>query len=216
MTDLLLAQTVALMGLAVAVAGLTARWRETGLRSRPVDHAPARGDVKAGIRYAFTLGMAPWTKESTRIHAAAYLRGVGFHAGIFAGLAVLAARPWWPGLPPVARTVIALGLAAGALLGAAGSVMRLREPHLRALSTMDDHVSIWLVTVFLGLTGLAVWQPRFVVSMYVAAGVMMAYIPFGKIRHCLYFFVARGAFGRFVGRRGVLPHPAAIAKEGVR
>jgi hypothetical protein len=94
--------------------------------------------------------------------------------------------------------------------------MRLREPHLRALTTVDDQVSIWLVTVFVAITALAVWQPRFTGAMYLTAGVMLAYIPFGKIRHCVYFFPARASFGRFVGRRGVLPHTAPMAREGLR
>jgi hypothetical protein len=216
------AHLVALSGLAVAVVGLIARWREMRRRAAPVDRAPARGDPARGVLYAFTLGMAPWTKESTRIHALAYLRGVGFHVGIVAGLLALLARPVWPALPPWLRIAAAVGLGLGALLGAAGSVMRLREPHLRALSTADDHLSIWLVTIFLGATAAALWRPRFVAPMYLAAGVMLAYIPFGKIRHCMYFFFAKGAFGRFAGRRGVLPHdaasgrPVSLAREGVR
>jgi hypothetical protein len=217
-----LLRLVALSGLVIGVAGLIARWRETSGRAAPVDRAPARGDPARGVRYAFTLGMAPWTKESTRMHALAYLRGVGFHLGIFAALLALLARPLWFVLPPWLRGAAAIGLALGALLGAAGSAMRLREPHLRALSTLDDHVSIWLVTIFLAAVAAAVWQPRFAAPMYLAAGVMLAYLPFGKIRHCMYFFVAKGAFGRFAGRRGVLPHgaasdgPARLAQEGVR
>jgi hypothetical protein len=216
------AHLVALSGLAVAVVGLIARWREMRRRAAPVDRAPARGDPARGVRYAFTLGMAPWTKESTRIHALAYLRGVGFHLGIFAALLALLARPLWLGLPPWLRGAAAIGLALGALLGAAGSAMRLREPHLRALSTLDDHLSIWLVTIFLGAVAAAVWQARFAAPMYLAAGVMLAYIPFGKIRHCMYFFVAKRYFGRFAGRRGVLPHGATsgraapLVPEGVR
>ena len=42
----------------------------------------------------------------------------------------------------------------------------------------------------------------------VAAGVAMlllAYAPLGKIRHCLFFFIARGHLGRHYGRRGTFP-----------
>ncbi|MDR7418309.1 MAG: hypothetical protein QN178_05305 [Armatimonadota bacterium] len=222
MSGEMLSQAATLIGLTVAVVGLTARWRETRRRAAPVDRAPAKGDPARGVRYAFTVGMAPWTKESTRLHALAYLRGVGFHLAIFAGAAVLLGRPVWPMLPPWLRAAAAGALGLGALLGAAGSVMRLREPHLRALSTVDDHVSIWLVTASLAMTGLALWEAQFIVPMYVAAALMLAYIPLGKIRHCLYFFLAKGYFGRFGGRRGVLPprgpsgQPASFVREGAR
>lgn len=216
MNTLLIAQIVALAGLAVAVLGLALRWAETAARPTPVDRAPARGDPGRGMLYAFTLGMAPWTKESTRIHTAAYLRGVGFHLGIFIGLIAAAVMPFWTAIPPAVREVAALVLAIGAMLGVAGSTMRLREPHLRALSTTDDHASIWLVTAFLAVAALALWQVRFAPLMYLSAGVMLAYIPLGKIRHCMYFFFAKGHFGRFGGRRGVLPHSNPVAARSVR
>lgn len=216
MATLTPAQLVAAAGLVVAVAGLAIRGRATCRRPAPVDHSPGKGNLSLGVLYAFTLGMAPWTKESTRIHALAYLRGVGFHLGIFAGLLVLAAWPWWSSLSPGLRIALSGVLGAGAVLGAAGSVMRVAEHHLRALSTIDDHVSIWLVTGFLACTAIAVWQPRFAPAMFVSAGVMFAYIPLGKIRHCLYFFFARRSFGRFVGHRGVLPHGAALAARSIR
>ncbi len=216
MSLLLIAQLTALAGLVVAVAGLAARWREITRRPAPLDRAPAKGDPARGVLYAFTLGMAPWSKESTRIHALPYLRGVGFHLAVFVGLVALAARPAWTMLTPAIRDAVALVLVVGAVLAAAGSVMRLREPNLRALSNPDDHLSIWLVAAFLALTALAVWSARFVVPMYLSAGLLFAYIPLGKIRHCLYFFFARRSFGRFAGRRGVLPHPTTAFPEGAR
>lgn len=216
MSTLLIAQFVALAGLMVAVVGLAMRWEETAGRPVPVDRAPVRGDPARGMLYAFTLGMAPWTKESTRIHAAAYLRGVGFHVAIFAGLIVTAGMPFWAAIPSAVRGVAAVVLGIGALLGVAGSVMRLREPHLRALSTADDHVSIWLVTAFLVAAVLALWQARFAPLLYLSAGAMLAYIPLGKIRHCMYFFFTKGSFGRFAGRRGVLPHSTPVAGRSVR
>ena len=57
------------------------------------DLSPAKGSPWTGMVYAFTLGMAPWAKESTRRHMLSYLRGVAFHIGIFAGLAALVRQP---------------------------------------------------------------------------------------------------------------------------
>ncbi|MDR7544291.1 MAG: hypothetical protein QN120_08605 [Armatimonadota bacterium] len=216
MLALAAAQLVTLVGLVVGVGGLVGRWSELRRRPCPTDRAPARGDPTRGVLYAFTLGMAPWSKESTRIHWAAYLRGAGFHVAVFVALAALAARPAWPALSPAVRAALAVVLAAGAALAAVGSLLRVHEPNLRALSNLDDHLSVWLVAAFLALTGLALWDARFAVLMYLAAGLLFAYIPLGKIRHCLYFFFGRRFFGRFAGRRGVLPHPTPPIVEGVR
>lgn len=204
-------QVVSLAGLIIAAVGLAARWYQARRRPAPSDLAPAKGDPSRGVIYAFTLGMMPWAKESTRLHAGAHLRGVGFHVAIFAGLAALAASPIWPLLSNPARVGVSAILAAGALLGAAGAGARWLEPNLRALSTADDHLAVGLVTLFLALEAAALWVPVFLASMYLAAGLMLAYIPLGKIRHCLFFFASRRFFGRLAGRRGVLPHPPGQA-----
>lgn len=215
MTDTLLAQVVALIGLAIAALGVGLRWRRLARRPVPVDRTPAKGNPRRGVAYALTLGMAPWSKESTRLHAVAYLRGVGFHLAVFLGLAAVAASPWWPVVSGQVRLGVAVGLAAGAILGIAGSLMRLVEVHLRTISTPDDHFAVAWVTFFLTVTSLALWDSAFSVPMYLVTALMLAYIPLGKIRHCLYFFFSRVFFGRFVGRRGVLPHPAPLEARGL-
>lgn len=215
MTAILLAQSAAVIGLAIAVVGIALRWRHLSLRPLPVDRTPAKGNPGRGVAYALTLGMAPWSKESTRLHAVAYMRGVGFHLAVFLGLAAVAASPWWPIVPGQVRLGVAVVLAAGAILGIAGSLMRLIELHLRTVSTPDDHFAVAWVTVFLAVTATALWNAAFAVPMYLVTALMLAYVPLGKIRHCLYFFVSRVFFGRFVGRRGVLPHPARLEARGL-
>ncbi|HLC34535.1 MAG TPA: hypothetical protein VJJ70_06000 [Anaerolineales bacterium] len=211
MSILLVSKWAALAGLAICVAGLGLRWRKSMERARPRDLAPARGSGMAGVAYAFTAGMMPWAKESTRLHWAAYIRGIGFHVGIFAGLPLLAASPWWGLLPHVGRLGLGTMLGLGAVLGAVGIVMRLREPILRALSTADDYAAIVLVSLFLALEAAALASAAWMPAMYLGAGILLAYIPLGKIRHCLYFFFARAFFGQFVGRRAVIHPPASGA-----
>jgi len=197
---------VALAGLIVCTVGLALRFRRTMGRAKPRDLAPARGSGPAGVAYAFTAGMMPWSKESTRYHWAAYLRGIGFHVGIFIGLPLLLLSPWWNLAPQVVRLGLAAVLGLTAMLAAAGVVMRVGEPILRALSTGDDYVAIVLVSVFLALEAAGMAATSWLPAMYLATGVMLAYIPLGKIRHCLYFFFARVFYGQFVGRRAVV-HP---------
>ena len=88
------------------------------------DLARERGSSGRGILFAFTLGMAPWEKESTRIHWIAYLRGIFFHVGIFMAFGVLLASPWLEVLP---AWLIWIGMAVtgfGALFGFPGSARR--------------------------------------------------------------------------------------------
>ena len=207
---LLFSQLLALLGFLVGVFGIYRRYLETKKRALPADRSPLKGNPSHGITYAFTAGMMPWAKESTRIHMIAYLRGIGFHVGIFAALGALIISPFWSLLPGILTTLLLWVLIIGALLGAAGGVMRLAEHNLRGLSLPDDHFAVWLVTLFMAAAALALWNPAFLVSFYVISAVTLVYVPFGKIRHCLYFFFSRIFFGRFFGRRAVFPHPEAI------
>ncbi len=207
MTLLLLSELLALVGLLAAIYGITRRYVETKRRALPADRSPLKGNPAQGVSYAFTTGMMPWAKESTRIHAIAYLRGIGFHVGIFAALAALIISPAWGLLPGWLATLLAIVISLGAVLGAAGGVMRIAEHNLRGLSTVDDHFAVWIVTLFMALAALAIWNPALLVAFYLVSAVMLIYLPLGKIRHCLYFFFSRTFFGKFFGRRGVLPHP---------
>lgn len=200
----LLTGVLALAALVFSVSVFALRWSQmqrlpfTQDRSTPKD-APVRG-----ILYAFTLGMAPWAKESTRIHQVAYLRGIAFHVGIFVALAGLFASPWFDLLPVPVRILGALVSGLGALFGVAGAIMRLAEKHLRAISTPDDHAAVWLVSVFLAAMALALWSTAFLPAMYIVAAIMLVYAPLGKIRHCIYFYFGRLFYGIHVGRRGIV------------
>ncbi|MCE7861410.1 MAG: hypothetical protein DYG86_16710, partial [Chloroflexi bacterium CFX2] len=199
-------QLLALAGLAAGLFGIYLRYAETKRRALPIDKSPVKGNIPHGIAYAFTTGMMPWAKESTRIHLIAYLRGIGFHIGIFTAIGTVILSPLWGFLPPLLSSTLFWVLIPGALLGAAGGLMRLAEHNLRGLSLPDDHFAVWLTTLFIVVTGLGLVFEAFVVPMYIVSAVTFAYIPLGKIRHCLYFFFSRTFFGKFFGRRAVFPH----------
>ncbi|MBE7433682.1 MAG: hypothetical protein HS100_07180 [Anaerolineales bacterium] len=203
---MLIFQLLALVGLAAGLFGIYLRYAETKRRALPIDKSPVKGNIPHGIAYAFTTGMMPWAKESTRIHLIAYLRGIGFHIGIFTAIGTVILSPLWGFLPPLLSSTLFWVLIPGALLGAAGGLMRLAEHNLRGLSLPDDHFAVWLTTLFIAVTGLGLVFEAFVVPMYIVSAVTFAYIPLGKIRHCLYFFFSRTFFGKFFGRRAVFPH----------
>jgi hypothetical protein len=204
-----IAQLLALAGLTAGLFGIYLRYAETNRRALPADNSPIKGNLSDGIKYAFTTGMAPWAKESTRMHMLAYLRGIGFHIGIFAAIGAVVISPFWEYLPPLVSWTLFWSLTIGAILGAAGGIMRIAEHNLRGLSLPDDHFAVWLTTLFIAVAGLAVVNKAFMIPMYIMSAITFIYIPLGKIRHCLYFFFSRIFFGKFFGRRGVFPQGVA-------
>ena len=206
---MLIFQLLALAGLLVGLYGIYRRYIETRRRLVPADRSPIKGNLAQGISYAFTTGMLPWAKESTRIHMLAYLRGIGFHVGVFAAIGAVLISPFWGWLPVFLSRILFWVLLLGAILGAAGGVMRIAEHNLRGLSLPDDHFAVWLTTLFILMPALALLNRAFAIPMYLLSAATFVYVPLGKIRHCLYFFFSRLFFGRFFGRRAVFPHAQA-------
>jgi hypothetical protein len=179
-------------------------------RVLPTDGSPAKGNSFQGTVYAFTQGMMPWEKEATRIHMMAYLRGIGFHVSIFIAIGEVIISPFWKYLHPFHSLFLCWVLIVGAFLGVRGATLRITERNLRGLSLPDDHFAIWLVSLFVAVTGFAMINDAFLIPMYLISAITFVYIPLGKIRHCLYFFFSRIFFGKFFGRRAVFPHPEAM------
>jgi hypothetical protein len=208
---------LALAALVFSVSVFASRW--TAMQKLPFgkDLSRPKDTATRGILYAFTLGMMPWAKESTRMHMVAYLRGIAFHIGIFAGLVALLASPWFNLIPEFIRLLFAVITAFGALMGIAGGIMRIAEHNLKAISTPDDHAAAWLVTFFLVAMTAALLSIAFVPAMWIVGAVMLVYAPLGKIRHCIYFYFGRLFYGIHIGRRGVvsglMKHALPFGKE---
>jgi hypothetical protein len=177
-----------------------------------MDRSTPKGNLKAGVLYAYTLGMAPWAKESTRLHMIAYLRGVAFHLGVFLGLGLLFASPWIHLLPLVMRGFLAVCAGAGAVFGFIGFAMRLIEHNLKAVSTKDDLFAVLLVSLFLAAAALWLLIPGAMPAFYLISAGMLIYAPFSKIRHCIYFAYSRLFYGKFIGSRAVLPHSQQVVR----
>lgn len=201
------ARALAVVGLVLCLLGIALKIRSIMNRPFKQDLARARGDIRRGVLYAFTLGMAPWEKESTRRHWIAYLRGIFYHVGIFMAFAVLLVSPWLSVIPKPFTWLAILVTACGAAFGFAGILMRLTEEAARVLSVPDDYFSVFLSSLFVALAFLTLLVPAGLPIFYVVAAVLLVYIPFSKIRHCVYFFYSKFFFGLSFGRRGVLGQP---------
>jgi hypothetical protein len=199
---------IAIVGLGLCLIGLALRMRDIMNRPFKQDLSRARGDVRTGILYAFTLGMAPWEKESTRRHWMSYFRGIFYHLGIFMAFAVLFASPWLRVIPDPLIWLALLVTAAGAVFGFAGIVMRLAEENTRVLSLPDDYASVFLASLFVALAFVSLLWLAALPVFYVVTAIMLVYIPFSKIRHCVYFFYSKFFFGLGFGHRGVIGQPS--------
>jgi hypothetical protein len=113
---------IAAIGLGLCILGLALRIRSIMNRPYKKDLSRGRGDVRSGILHAFTLGMAPWEKESTRLHWVAYIRGILFHIGVFMAFGVFFISPWLAAIPFLISGVALLVTAVGAIAGFAGIV----------------------------------------------------------------------------------------------
>ncbi|MBC8453316.1 MAG: hypothetical protein H8D69_02445 [Chloroflexi bacterium] len=192
------------IGVVLLLFGITKTLSATNRRVFKIDVAPERGSAIRGVAYAFTLGMAPWAKESTRRHLVAYVRGIVFHMGVFGALTLLVASPWMWEWPEQLRVGISIILSVGAVAALGGFWIRLTEAALRRVSTPDDYFSLALVTVFIAVASAACVVESIVPGFWIVSGIVLAYLPASKLKHSIFFFYTRFQFGTFFGHRGVL------------
>jgi hypothetical protein len=166
---------------------------------RKPDYSIPRGSGLRGVLAAFTTGMLPWRKESAKLEPLSYTAGILYHLASFSSLVILA----FPGLLLGAGAVFFWVLTAGVACGLYLLMKRVFKKRLRFLSGPGDYaanlvVDLMQLSVLLAITGVV--PP--VVPYFVTCAVLL-YLPFGKLRHCYFFFASRLLLGRSYGRRGV-------------
>jgi nitrate reductase gamma subunit len=174
-------------------------------------YAHPRGSSFAGILYAFGPGMLPWEKESAAKHIWTYVGGILYHLGILVSMLFLATVVFGFSIGQTVLQLVRMILVIGLVSGVALLIKRILQPHMRSLSGGDDYLANVLVDLLLLLALTATFAETMLVPFLVIAIITFIYIPFGKLRHCVFFFYSRAVFGEFFGRRGVLPHPSEKA-----
>jgi nitrate reductase gamma subunit len=174
-------------------------------------YAHPRGSSFAGIVYAFGLGMLPWEKESAAKHIWTYAGGILYHLGILMAMLFLAAVLLGISLSATFLQAVRILLVIGLVSGVALLIKRMLKPQMRSLSSGDDYLANSLVDLLLLLALAATFAGTALIPFLAVAIITFIYIPFGKVRHCVFFFYSRILFGDFFGRRGVLPHPSKKA-----
>ncbi len=193
------------------VVMLTVMLMHTFAFGRRSTYAQPRGSSFRGIVYAFGLGMLPWEKESAAKHIWTYIGGILYHLGILMAMLLLATVLLGISFPQRLLQPVRILLAIGVVCGLSLLIKRILKPHMRSLSSGDDYLANSLVDLLL-LSALVSTFAEAMLAPFLAIAIgIFLYIPFGKLRHCVYFFYSRVLFGTFFGKRGVVPHPSRKA-----
>jgi nitrate reductase gamma subunit len=176
------------------------------------DYSQRSGDPRRGMVYNFTAAMMPSHKETVKLHVLEFAAGVVMHVGVIVAIVALASAIL---SPPVAWRALALAWPINAIALLAGVGLLLRRTgssRLRVLSVPDDYLAILATCGLLAMSLLPFKESYQQVLFLIYGCVLFFYMPLGKLRHALFFFVVRGEYGRRLGYRGVFP-PAATRTE---
>lgn len=177
------------------------------------DYSQRAGSRWRGVAYIFTVAMTPAHKESIRRHPAKFAVGLVMHIGVIGALALLVLLLGWPDVGGRAwsllRPVMTIALLAGLFLCA----RRIGSKDLRAMSVPDDYLAIFATCGLLAFACFAPAGSGGEMAFLIYAGLLLVYLPLGKLRHAVFFFIARGDYGRRLGYRGI--YPPARRERGV-
>jgi len=176
------------------------------------DYSRRAGSPLNGVIYNFTTAMLPAHKESIRRHPGKSAVGLAMHFGLLLALAgvilLLVAPAAGDRLLELIRWLSFVSLIAGIYL----FVRRLSDADLEAMSAPDDFLAILSTCAFLALVVFLPASETGRTILLSCTALLFLYLPLGKLRHVVFFFIARGDFGRRLGHRGVYP-PTRAAME---
>ena len=192
----------------------------------PKDLSQKSGNVTQGVVYSNTVAMLPNKKESAYMHIPTFTAGVIFHLGTFLAFfcfLILIITPVW-GLffyYTIISAIIAICLWISFCFGVGLIIKRLVSKQLRPISNMDDFISVCFTALFQKFSALLFTVFAFhdyfhqyfsfdmhnviICAYYLMSALLFFYVPFGKLRHFVYYFAARYHLGFFYGRRGTWP-----------
>ncbi|MGM0667154.1 MAG: hypothetical protein ACQETA_07535 [Bacteroidota bacterium] len=171
----------------------------------PGDFSRRMGNTTRAIKYSFTGAMSPGKKESAFLHLPTYTAGLVYHTGTFLAIILFFFNLAAFEAGTVATYILSAVLLAGALSGTGILIKRIAVSKLRSLSCADDYISNILVTAFQYISILQLTGSVPGAVYFMTAGLLLLYVPLGKLRHLVYFFAARYQLGFFYGWRNAWP-----------
>lgn len=185
--------------------------RFTGLlkRGAPKDLSEKSGNVGKAVLYSYTAAMSPANKESAYLHLPTFTAGLFFHAGTFLSILLFL---WFIlnsflsiEIPPLLSQILSAVLFITAASGLSIFIKRAVKKELREMSGFDDYFSNGITTLVQFFTALYLLFPGAAAMYYIATALFFLWLPSGKTKHLLYFFLARYHLGFFYGWRGTWP-----------
>jgi len=171
----------------------------------PPEYAKRAGNIGKAVRYSFTGAMSPRVKESAYLHMPTYLAGIIYHIGTFLAIFLFIIFLLNVSFAGWIIMIFITIMGTSTLCGLGILIKRMSNHELRTLSNPDDYISNILVTVFQGVTAMAMLFPGLWATYFIIASILLLYFPLGKLKHAVYFFAARYHLGYFYGWRGVWP-----------
>ncbi|MHC4942366.1 MAG: hypothetical protein ACYTG7_05040 [Planctomycetota bacterium] len=174
----------------------------------------ATGSIKPtnSILYSWANIALPGAMESTRTRPFLYLQFAIFHIGVVAAIGLSFIIPYAPGFleSPFMKLLLQIIIGAACVVGILRIIRRVGSPYMRAISTPDDHFSLFLLTVWFAFAFLSVPNnfqdgEGILLTYFILTAFFLLYVPFSKISHYLYYPFTRYYLGKTLGRRGVFP-----------
>ena len=205
-TRILVGLSIVWAAVALAVQVITARGDGRRDFSRP------SGNPWRGMLYNFTVAMSPWHKETARRHPLEFVLGVVLHVGTLSSIVGLILLVTWPSAGWRWLVLVRPAVLAALLAGIWLFIRRICSKTLHAISVPDDYLAILATCGLLALAAAAPIGLPGQLALLAYGGLLFLYLPLGKLRHAVFFFVARGDYSWRLGRRGVYP-PAKASVE---
>ncbi len=187
-------------------------WLFSWKAGRDRQYATGRGSSGLAVPAYSLLNVAmPWGMESTRKGYTFYVSFVVFHLGVTAGIFLAFVSSLYR--PLMEMQVVAMffvaTIGAAFLVSIGRIVRRFTLPHIRLISTPDDHFALFTLTVWFALgvaaqAHLAGWlvSQGWMIAYLFMTSFFLVYVPFSKISHYLYYPFTRFWIGKTLGHRG--------------
>lgn len=204
-------QIISLIALVFCIVMMLSHFIRIVRLGKPNDFSVKSGNVAKGVVYANTKAMMPTNKESAYMHLPTYTAGILYHLGSFLSLLlfVLSLFNLNTYYPQWLNIILAVGLLFTGILGSMLLIKRFVNKDLHSLANPDDYLSNIFTTllhfttaIYLLLSGTCNIAPFL---YYISASLLFVYMPFGKLKHVVYYFAARYHLGFFYGWRNVWP-----------
>jgi nitrate reductase gamma subunit len=203
-----IAMTLMIVGIVWRVAGAV-------LLARPKDLAQPKGGnrIMAGLRAVAWRSLPPHDLEKKITFQ--HFTGYAWHLGWFATFLLFGPHIpllqsvlgfGWPGLPN--QAIVFLAAVTLAILVVL-FVRRVIHPVLKVISDGDDYISslLTMAPIFTGLLAYAHFFPaqhELIIGVHIlSVELLMIWLPFGKIIHCVTGLPVRFQIGATMERRGV-------------